>query len=97
MGFVLDILLCICLGIIVFQDFRYRAIHIVLIIAVFVAGLLNLYFQGEPTSKLLGSLSFVSIIMLSVWLYLSLKQRKFIKILTRGCAYVVCSNMFIPT
>ncbi|MBX2828090.1 MAG: hypothetical protein KTR22_08000 [Flavobacteriaceae bacterium] len=74
----INILLCVFLGIIGFQDFKYRAIHFLLVILVFAAGVSLLIFNAVPIAIFAVTLLFITLMVTLLWLYLSAKNGRWI-------------------
>jgi len=75
-GLLLNIVLCLLLASIIYQDFKYRAIHFLLVIGVFAIGTILLWLDQKSVLIFLINSVFVLIIMTLLWLYISIKQHK---------------------
>jgi len=75
---ILNIILCIILAALVFQDFKQRAIHVFLIVGVFVVGGFILWFNQNPLIIIFKTSLFVLVILSLLWVYLSIKNKKLI-------------------
>ncbi len=64
--------------IITYQDFKDRSIHLAWLIAVFLCAIALLWIQGQALSDLISPVLFVIIVLFVLWIYLSLKQKRFL-------------------
>lgn len=75
---ILNIILCCFLLIITFQDFKDRSIHVFGVVAVFLMGLLLLWFEDGELSGFIAPALFILVVFFGLWIYLSIKQRQLI-------------------
>ena len=73
----LEILVILSLALIVIQDLKYRAIHIVLPILLFAIGMFQYFSKGLAVQILLWNLGFLAITLLGAYSYMALKNKKF--------------------
>lgn len=73
---ILNTILCLLLGIIVYQDFKYRAIHVFLAVSVFAIGSILLWLDQNSLSTLINTSLFVITVVVLLWVYISLKQNE---------------------
>lgn len=74
----LKITLLILLVIVVVQDIRHRAIHVVLPVVVFVVGLLRFYLLELNYIELAINMLFLALLMIGLFLYVSFKSRQLV-------------------
>lgn len=94
----LKILLIIILAFIFVQDLRYRVIHVLLPISLGIVGYILLKQSGNTIYDLLPSFLFVSITVLGLWMYLSIKNRSLVNPLKSaiGIGDILFFVMIIP-
>ncbi|UZO80686.1 hypothetical protein NBT05_17305 [Aquimarina sp. ERC-38] len=76
MNVVFQALVVIVLAIITWQDFKMRAIHIGLPIALGIIGILNFYKKGYHTSILLYNIIFLGLTFTGLYMYMMIKNKK---------------------
>ncbi len=74
MELLLNIVLCIFLLVLVFQDFRYRAIHVLIVMAVFIISCSLLWIEQKTLMSIGKTVLFISVTMISLWGYISIKN-----------------------
>ena len=95
---VINTILIIVLLLVVIQDFKYRAIHVVLPLLLLVAGLAKFFAQKNSGLELVTTFLFLALVMLGLVLYLSVKHRKVINPLKQdiGLGDIVFFIVIIP-
>jgi len=73
---IMDILICLCLGLLAFQDFTYRAVHIVVLSILFFIGSVRFWLLGHPIGLIFNTLIFIIVVLLFLWVYISIKTNK---------------------
>ncbi|SHI73802.1 hypothetical protein SAMN04488096_10450 [Mesonia phycicola] len=75
---IIDLIIIILLGIIVYQDFKYRLIHILVLLFIFIVGLLRNILNDISFFNFLRPALFISVILFFLWFYLIIKSKKII-------------------
>lgn len=74
----LNIALCILLAFIVFQDLKYRAIHIYLLLGIFVISGCIMWLDQKSVLTLINISIYISVVIVLLWVYISIKQKRII-------------------
>jgi hypothetical protein len=83
MTIILNITLGILLGAIIYQDFKYRAIHVFLVIGVFICSCLLLWQHQKSLTPMFYTSIFLITVLVLLWIYITLKNRN-IDAITKG-------------
>lgn len=75
MAIILNIILGILLGAIIYQDFKYRAIHVFLVIGIFIFSCLSLWQHQKTLNPLFYIIVFLITVLVLLWIYITLKNR----------------------
>jgi len=72
----INIILLCTLSAVIFQDLKYRAIHVVLPIFLLVGAMARFFILEHPISELLFTIVFLGLVMLGLFLYTAVKSKK---------------------
>jgi len=61
---------------VVFQDLKYRAIHVVLPMLLFIVAIIRFFILGHPIFELLFTVFFLGLVMLGLFAYTAVKSKK---------------------
>lgn len=75
---ILNILLLVLLGGTVYQDFKYREIHVLLIVGIFFVALGLVWITDKELLAFLRPFLFVVVVTAVLWSYISIRQKKLI-------------------
>lgn len=73
---ILNIVLCLFLVVIIVQDFTRRAIHVLVLLGIFVCSLFILYVSNHQWTDFMFSVLFLLLVLALLWLYVSIKNKK---------------------
>ena len=76
MSILVNILLCCLLGLIFYQDLKYRAIHVGLLVMVFFLSFVLAYFETGSLLSALYPILFVGLVLILLWTYFSIKSQR---------------------
>lgn len=80
MSIFLNTILGILLGAIIYQDFKYRAIHLLLLIGVFICSCVLLWYHQKSLHSLLYIIAFLVTVIFFLWIYTALKNKDILAI-----------------
>jgi len=74
----INIIVILVLLVVVFQDLKYRAIHVILPILLFVGAIARFLILEHAISELLFTVVFLVLVLLGLFIYTSIKSKKII-------------------